>query len=270
MIKTEAYKKLMEHTELPERFRAGDYALFEGEAATLRGFAKANARLLGLFSGFPTRHFTDAVAEVLRENLPRRESLAFISAWPDDFSRNDGDSDGMHGMFAERGMGFARHSVIDRRTGAADAARLIREADCVFLMGGDPPSQMALIRDLALAPELRSCRAVILGVSAGSMNMGRYAADCWETKRLYEGIGLVDIVTKGHYEEDAWFMPVIREMSAIRPVIVMEDESAIFILGNDVRRLGNIRLVDNGAVTELTDDRLRELVKPGRLPGRTA
>ena len=60
-----------------------------------------NARLLGLFSGFPTHHFPDAVKEVLRENLPRRESLVFISAWPDDFSRNDDDSDGMHEMFAE-------------------------------------------------------------------------------------------------------------------------------------------------------------------------
>ena len=221
-----------------------------------------NSRLLGLFSGFPTHHFTDAISEVLRENLPRRESLVFISAWPDDFSRNDEDSDGMHEMFAERGMGFARHCVIDRRTGAADAARRIREADCVFLMGGDPPSQMALIRDLGLVPELLSCRAVILGVSAGSMNMGRYAADCWETKRLYEGIGLVDIVTKGHYEKDAWFLPVIKEMSMTRPVAVMEDESAIFIRKDAVWQLGNIHWIDKGVIARLTDDVLRKTAGP--------
>ena len=89
--------------------------------------------------------------------------------------------------------------------------RKTQSADCVFLLGGDPPAQMALIRDLGLAPELLSCRAVILGVSAGSMNMGRFAADCWETKELYEGIGLVDIVTKGHYEKDAWFIPIIKK-----------------------------------------------------------
>lgn len=221
-----------------------------------------NARLLGLFSGFPTHHFTDAIAEVLRENLPRRESLVFISAWPDDYTRNDDDSDGMHGMFAERGMGFERHCVIDRRTGAADAARQIRGADCVFLMGGDPPSQMALIRGLGLVPELLNCPAVILGVSAGSMNMGRYAADCWETRRLYEGIGLVDIVTKGHYEKDAWFIPLIKEMSMTRPIAAMEDESALFIRGNAVWQLGNIHWVDKGVTARLTDDILREVVKP--------
>ena len=78
--------------------------------------------------------------------------------------------------------------MIDRRTSAADAVRLAREADCIFLMGGDVTKQMSLIRDLGLVAELRASRAVILGVSAGSMNMGRYAADVWETKALSEGI----------------------------------------------------------------------------------
>ena len=227
-----------------------------------------NARLLGLFSGFPTYHFTDAAADVLRESLPRRESLVFISAWPYDCPRNDDDSGGMHEMFAERGIGFARYCVIDRRIGAADAARLIGEADCVFLMGGDPPSQMALIRDLGLVPALLDCRAVILGVSAGSMNMGRYAADCWETKTLYEGIGLVDIVTKGHYEKDAWFIPIIKELSMTRPVAAMEDESAIFIRGNAVWQLGNIHWVDKGEITALTDDVLVKAVLKDRRPLR--
>ena len=98
-----------------------------------------NASLLGLFSGFPTRQFTDEIARVLRENLPRRESLVFISAWPENCARNDDDSGGMHQMFAERGMAFNDHRMIDRRMRAADAARWVREADCVFLMGGTRP-----------------------------------------------------------------------------------------------------------------------------------
>ncbi|MBR4459029.1 MAG: Type 1 glutamine amidotransferase-like domain-containing protein [Clostridia bacterium] len=215
-----------------------------------------NASLLGLFSGFPTHHFPDAIAQVLRENLPRRESLVFISAWPEDDARNDDDSDGMHEMFAERGMAFADHRVIDRRTGAADAVRLVRAADCVFLMGGDATLQMALIRDLGLAAELRASRAVILGVSAGSMNMGRQVADVWETKELYEGIGLTDITVKGHYADDAWFVPTLKELSATRPIVAMEDESAIFIQGEAVWSLGDIRWIDNGRITMLADEML--------------
>ncbi len=222
-----------------------------------------NASLLGLFSGFPTHHFPDEIARMLRESLPRRESLVFVSAWPEDYARNDDDSGGMHEMFAERGMAFAGHRVIDRRTGAAEAVRLIREADCVFLMGGDAILQMALIRDLGLVPELLSSTAVILGVSAGSMNMGRQVADVWETKELYEGIGLTGITMKGHYAEDAWFIPVLKELSMTCPIVAMEDESAIFIRSSAVWSLGNIRWIDKGRITTLTDDMLRA-IGPGR------
>ena len=207
-----------------------------------------HANLLGLFSGVPTHHFPDEIALVLREQLPRRESLVLISAWPEDDARNDDDSDGMHEMFAERGMPFADHRVIDRRTSAADALRLVRDADCVFLMGGDPVLQMALIRNLGLVSELRAIHAVILGVSAGSMNMGRYVADVWESKALYEGIGLTDLVVKGHYTEDAWFLPSLKELSMTRPIVAMEDESAIFLQGGAARRIGKIHWINKGEI----------------------
>ena len=91
-----------------------------------------NAKLLGLFSGFPMHHFSDEIALVLRENLLRREKLVFISAWPTDYVQNDDDSDGMHEMFAERGMAFAERRVIDRRMSAADGVKQVRAADCIF------------------------------------------------------------------------------------------------------------------------------------------
>ena len=209
-----------------------------------------NASLLGLFSGFPTHHLPDEITLVLRENLPRRESLVFISAWPEDCARNDDDSDGMHAMFAERGMAFGDHRVIDRRTGAADAMHQVRAADCVFLMGGDAALQIKLIRDLGLEEELRNSPAVLLGVSAGSMNMGRFVADVWETKALCEGLGLTDFTVKGHYADDAWFLPALKEMSLARPIAAMEDESAIFIKADAVWSLGNIHWLVDGEIRD--------------------
>lgn len=82
------------------------------------------------------------------------------------------------------------------------------------------------------------------------MNMGRYAADVWETKKLYEGIGLTDIVMKGHYAEDAWFIPVLKELSMTCPVVAMEDESAIFIKGDAFWKIGNIHWIDYGEIRD--------------------
>ena len=210
-----------------------------------------NAKLLGFFSGFPTRHFTDEIAEMLRENLPVRNTLVFISAWPEDYGRNDADSDGMHQMFAERGMGFGAHHVIDRRTVAAEAAELVRAADCVFLMGGDPVLEMALIRDLGLVSPLRESRAVILGVSAGAMNMGKQVAEIWDSKGFYEGLGLADITIKSHYTEGDRFVPLLQELSREHPIVAMEDESAIFIWDGGKRVLGRMYRFDRGEIGEV-------------------
>ena len=38
MIISKEYERLMFYDELPERFQAGDFGLFEDEIATLRGF----------------------------------------------------------------------------------------------------------------------------------------------------------------------------------------------------------------------------------------
>ncbi len=38
MIISKEYERLMFYDELPERFRAGDFGLFEDEIATLKGF----------------------------------------------------------------------------------------------------------------------------------------------------------------------------------------------------------------------------------------
>lgn len=45
--------------------------------------------LLGFFSGFPGRRFPKEIAERLREALAERESIVFVSAWPEDYERND-------------------------------------------------------------------------------------------------------------------------------------------------------------------------------------
>ena len=218
-----------------------------------------NARILGLFSGFPDHHFSDALETVLRENLPKRDSIVFISADPENYTQNDDDRDGMHEMFAERGMAFGEKHVIDRRTDAKEAVNLVREADCIWLMGGESKWQIELIRDLGLDSELHESNAMILGVSAGSMNLGNIVAYVWDTPEFYEAIGLTNITIKSHFEEGEWFIPTLLEMSKIHPIVAMEDMSAIFVKGDDIWKIGNMHLIDKGEIGPITDDKLREL-----------
>ena len=188
-----------------------------------------NAKLIGFFSGFPTRHFTDDIAEVLREELIVRDSLVFISTWPDDFAQNDEDSDGMHSMFAEKNMPFTKHSVIDNRTEADEAVRLIRGASCIFLMGGNATLQFDLMNRKRILDEIRQSNAVILGVSAGSMNMGKHVVDIYESLIPYEGLGFANLTIKAHYPLEEELLQKVKQVSMEFPVCLMTDESAIFM-----------------------------------------
>lgn len=217
-----------------------------------------NTNLLALFSGFPTRQFPPDIAARLKEALPCRRSLVFISAWPTEFVRNDQDAAGMHGMFTRHDMGFEHFTVIDERTDAMDAQQLIRSADCIFLMGGNPTLQHQLIGEKGMADAIRQCRAVILGVSAGSINMARRALDIWESPVPYEGLGLVDITIKAHISPDSDLLPRLQQISLEHalPICAMEDESAIFVQEGQISCIGQIRYICGGEIRPFSPELL--------------
>ena len=213
-----------------------------------------NAKLVGFFSGFPTHHFTEGIAKVLKEELTERDSLVFISTWPDNFAQNDEDSDGMHNMFAERNMPFVKHSVIDNRMEADEAVRLIREASCIFLMGGNATLQLDLMSRKGILDEIRRSSAVILGVSAGSMNMGTQVVDIYESITPYEGLGFADLTIKAHYPLEEDLLQLVKQVSMELPVCLMTDESAIFMKKDSAMQIGKIYHMVKGEISEFTQE----------------
>lgn len=228
-----------------------------------------NAKLLGFFSGFPTRHFPIDIMERLREELTVRDSLVFVSAWPSDYERNDSDSTGMYAMFDEYNMPFKRYSIIDNRTTADDAKRLIQEASCIFLMGGHAVWQFQLICDKDILDEIRKSTAVILGVSAGSSNMAKHALDIWESPVPYDGLGLADITIKAHvtYKNQELLQTLSQiSMEQNLPICAMEDESAIFVKENEVTYVGQILWINNGNICQISQKVLEQMTAGKLLP----
>ena len=220
-----------------------------------------NTKLLGFFSGFPTRHFTDDIAAVLKEALTVRDSLVFISSWPDDHAQNDDDSHGMHQMFAERDMPFAKHCVIDSRTKADEAVNLIREASCIFLMGGNATLQFQLMCDKGILDEIRQSSAVILGVSAGAMNMGGPTVDIYESSTPYEGLGFANITVKAHCPFEGELLQSLKQVSMELPVCLMTDESAIFVTKETIAKIGQIYRMVKGEIAPITQEQLEQMRK---------
>ena len=218
-----------------------------------------NAKAVAFFSGFPERRFTDEIAKELREILADRKSLVFISAWPDQYKRNDEDSEGMHNMFAIENMPFSSFSVIDERTELDTSKRQVETASCLFLMGGNATMQMDLIKRKGLFDKIKAFKGVILGVSAGSMNMGNPVVDIYESLVPYEGFAFAHITIKAHYPiGDPNLMQSTNIVSMEMPVTLMKDESAIFIIDDQIKIVGEIYRLNRGEITPFKADDLTQ------------
>lgn len=214
-------------------------------------------RLLGFFSGFPSRRFPRSVAGRLARGMACRESLVFVSAWPEDYRRNDSDSAGMYEMFLEYGMDFSQRHVVDRRMEPEKAARLVREASCVFLMGGHPGLQMKLIRDAGLDAAIWDSASAVLGVSAGAINMAKRSLDTKESPVPYEGLGLAGITVKPHFVPgDQALLSLLLSISMELPICAMEDNSAIFAAGEEITPVGSVHWIAQGEISPFSPQNL--------------
>jgi peptidase E len=124
--------------------------------------------------------------------------------------------------------------------------------------GGACAEQMQLMHDKGILDIVRDGPAMVLGVSAGSMNMGRTTVDIWESLVPYEGLGFADITMIGHFSyEDTERLRLMKAVSMERPVCAMEDESAIFITDGTVDIIGIIHRIDKGEVGTFTAEEVK-------------
>ncbi len=215
-----------------------------------------------LFSGFPDHHFSKEIAERLRQELTVRKSIVFIAACPFDYEQNDDDCNGMYEMFAEQGLPFEKHYVIDKRTEPETAKELVENADCIFLMGGGVcEEQLDLIREKGCYDALLNCHAAIFGVSAGSMNMARDTVDFFESMEPFPGLGFTNITVSCHHDpKNTWRYEQTLRMSEDRIVYAMEDMSAFFIKEGRIDVVGKIYRVKNRELRSLSEEDIKMLL----------
>jgi len=197
-------------------------------------------RLLGFFSGFP-QGFPPEVAAFLREHLTQRERLAFVTSNPANHAKADRHAAALNDYFAKADVPFARYHVLDGRISFAHALQLTAEADCVFLMGGSPATQMQYLHESGLARAIAGSQAAVLGLSAGAINMAKTSFDETQSPPIYAGLGLADIIIHPHFDpEKRDELAAIQQVSAQHPIYAMKDESAVFVQNGQNTFMGKI------------------------------
>ena len=144
----------------------------------------------------------------LQEALPPYCRCLFICSSPDRRDLNCAFGADIFQSFAQEGMPFSHYAVLDGENGY-EAELLVRQSDLIVLAGGHVPTQNAFFHEIHLPELLRDYNGVVLGISAGSMNMAGevYAQpeEPGETSpeytRFLPGLGLTDVNILPHYQK---------------------------------------------------------------------
>lgn len=215
-------------------------------------------RSLYFFSGFDKdKGFTPEIAKSLREHIVDKSSLVFISSCPYGYEKTELYKDGSIAWFRNIGIEFESVHVIDDRKTETDCAALINNASVIFLMGGTTLLQIEFLQKNSLVSALKQFNGVIMGLSAGAINMAVnsfYSADeDYEKAHIYKGIGLADVSVEPHFsiENKELLDNDVLPFSEMIDIYAMCDDSAILICDDKRQYYGDIYLVSKGKIGKI-------------------
>lgn len=113
--------------------------------------------------------FGDETEEDFKLTLKNKKSIVFIPTTPENKDKCDKYKNINLDWFEELGIRFEEIDIIKLEDTCEECKEKIRNKDVIFLMGGDPISQLKLIKDKKIDIELRKMDAVIIGLSAGAL-----------------------------------------------------------------------------------------------------
>ena len=152
----------------------------------------------------PDNQFLDRMYAVLPPN-PR---VLFVASNPEDHTGTCRFGADVFCAFAEAGITFSRYAVLDGEN-AGEAEDLVMNSDFIIFAGGHVPTQNAFLNDIGMRKILDSFDGVVMGISAGSMNLADtvYAQpeepgeSDPEFERFLPGLGLTECQILPHYQK---------------------------------------------------------------------
>jgi len=193
-------------------------------------------------------------SELFRTLLTERRKFAFIAS---EFEKMHEKTDKYFrfflNVFQENGISFDEAYVVDGRMTVAEAQKALTEADVVWLSGGDTPVEFAYLKKYGLDTILKQHEGVVIGMSAGSINMAKSAIctlSCGHAKQeVYEGLGFVDFSVEPHFVREKLSEELL-ELSKKYLIYGLCDDSIIVSKDGKVSVYGEVYYIKDGQMTE--------------------
>lgn len=210
---------------------------------------------LGWFSNF----FPENLGRVLQEDITDRKSLAMISSNPSIFE-DDGATE--RSWLDQADIMFDEYHLINYRVQKEDAQTIIQNASVIFLLGGNILNQNRFLTDYELSDSIKKSNAVVMGASAGAINMSakwlcsKNFGDEVEMSSVYDGIGLVNFSVLSHFDLENNMSLVQSELSPLSEemnIYASNKDCALRIKGDKIDIFGNVYLISHSEIKKLDE-----------------
>ncbi len=204
-----------------------------------------------LTSGF-SNGFPDDFNRLLKSYINTGMNFVFVaSEFENIYDKTDWYCNHFLKMFSDCGITFSSVKVIDGRMSKETAQDIVRNADVLWLAGGDTPTQFAYLESYGLIPCIREQKGVIIGMSAGSINMTKTAVctlTCEHDElKIYEALGLVEFLVEPHLDKNNITEELLL-LSEKYPLYGICDDGAIICAEDNTLYIGEVFLIDKGQV----------------------
>ena len=207
-----------------------------------------------LFSDFSKENGFSLIADEFKRDLKDYNKMVFIASDPSIGEITDKYAEEYLKWFEKIGINFENKVVLDNRLDSKKMINEIKDASLIYLMGGTTLLQMKFLRDNRLVESIVNTDCLIIGLSAGAINMAKTSiltTTCGHDKQeIYKGIGLLDKTVEPHFTLDN-FNDELKELSYKYLIYGMCDESAIIVRDDKCTYYGDIYILKNGTAEKV-------------------
>ena len=149
----------------------------------------------------------NGVLDAIKDNLSGTNLCLIIANDPNNYEKNDEKCAIFTESLEKAGLKFNQTLVLDNRT--KELAPLnIKRANLILLQGGKIICQNEFLKEIRFADRLKFSNAVVIGVSAGAMNLAKEVYNFPESRqdlsemREIKGLSFYDKIIIPHFDGD--------------------------------------------------------------------
>ena len=205
--------------------------------------------------------FLEKLVRLLHEDITDRKSLVMISANPF-LHKNEEVGATERSWLDQANIMFDEYHLIDYSVQKEEAQKLIQNTSVIFLLGGNTVEQNGLLIKYELSDLIKKSRAVVMGTSAGAINMSakwlcsKYTGYKVEISSIYDGIGLDDFSVLSHFDLENNIAQIQGELSPLLEemnVYASNKDCAVRVKGDKIDILGNVYLISHSKIQKLDE-----------------